>query len=89
VCDVGWSGPTCDYNPCQGQTCSGNGVCTAVGDSDWRCQCKPNYSGRTCENSCVGFGCGANFYPFGCANGGTNERVCLLGMFLVLIYCIS
>ena len=29
VCDAGWSGPTCEENPCAGKTCSGHGTCQA------------------------------------------------------------
>ena len=43
VCSSGYTGPTCDLNPCASRTCSGHGTCTAIND-DWRCVCQQGYS---------------------------------------------
>ena len=66
ICEDGWSGHLCQYNPCVSlsKTCSGHGTCVANGDSDAICECEPGYSGENCEVSCYGF-C-QNSYPFGC-----------------------
>lgn len=67
ICDEGWSGPLCQYNPCQqkGLDCSGHGTCKALGDNDAICECNAGYSGANCESSCDGLCPGT--YPFGCA----------------------
>ncbi len=67
ICHKGWSGPLCQFNPCQdsGKTCSGHGTCVAVSDLDAMCQCDPGYSGENCEKNCDDFCIGS--YPFNCA----------------------
>ena len=66
ICDDGWSGHLCQYNPCatMNKTCSGQGTCVANGDLDAVCQCDPGYSGEDCETSCEGICQG--FWPYGC-----------------------
>ncbi len=41
VCEQGWSGHLCQYNPCSvlNKTCSGNGQCVANGPLDAVCEC--------------------------------------------------
>lgn len=66
ICDEGWSGNLCQFNPCieQNLSCSGHGTCVAVGDSDAMCRCDSGYSGDNCEISCDGFCQGT--YPYNC-----------------------
>mmetsp|Transcript_20603 Transcript_20603/g.50593 ORF Transcript_20603/g.50593 Transcript_20603/m.50593 type:complete len:1472 (+) Transcript_20603:229-4644(+) len=66
ICEPGWTGPLCDYNPCtdQGRTCSGHGTCIAIGKFETQCECDPGFSGNDCESSCDGF-CPGSF-PYGC-----------------------
>mmetsp|Transcript_13603 Transcript_13603/g.20143 ORF Transcript_13603/g.20143 Transcript_13603/m.20143 type:complete len:532 (-) Transcript_13603:129-1724(-) len=70
ICDVGWSGPLCDSNPCeaQGRVCSGHGTCHAISEIDTVCICVDGYSGENCETSCDGY-CQGNggVYPYSCA----------------------
>ena len=67
ICDAGWAGPRCTFNPCleQGKTCSGNGRCLASGIYDAVCECDSGFSGDNCETSCDHV-CPGN-YPFGCS----------------------
>jgi hypothetical protein len=71
VCDEGWSGPLCQFNPCHdsGKTeaCSnsGHGTCVAMSDTEAKCVCDAGYSGEECSESCDGKCNGS--YPFGCA----------------------
>jgi hypothetical protein len=67
ICDEGWSGKLCQFNPCQnlGKTCSGKGTCIATSDNDAKCVCDAGFSGENCETSCDGFCRGA--FPYGCA----------------------
>ena len=70
ICDEGWSGPLCQYNPCESITCSGKGTCVATSDTTARCECIPGYSGedcgKSCEDQCIGE------YPYGCATSVDN-----------------
>ena len=50
ACEAGWTGPTCEANPCNGVTCNGRGSCVANGESDYTCQCKDGYYGKDCLN---------------------------------------
>ena len=54
ICDEGWSGPLCQYNPCDtlGKTCSGRGSCKVLSDTDATCICENGFSGDDCETSC-------------------------------------
>ena len=74
ICEDGWSGNLCQFNPCAtlNKTCSGNGKCVAFGDVDAVCECNDGYSGENCEVSCDGFCQGT--YPFGC-NPNLNDVV--------------
>lgn len=48
----------CFRNPCQN-----NGVCTALGFRDFKCDCSPGYHGKRCEeeiNACFGNPCHNN-----------------------------
>jgi hypothetical protein len=67
ICDAGWAGHLCTFNPCleQGKTCFGNGQCLASGIYDAVCECDPGFSGDNCETSCNDV-CPGN-YPFGCS----------------------
>jgi hypothetical protein len=67
ICDAGWAGPLCTFNPCleQGKTCSGNGQCLASGIYGAVCACDSGFSGDNCETSCDDV-CPEN-YPFGCS----------------------
>ena len=67
VCDEGWSGPLCQYNPCAtlGKTCSGHGSCIALSDTTAKCECDQGFSGDNCEVSC-GEICDGE-WPYGCA----------------------
>ena len=67
ICDEGWSGKLCQFNPCQSlsQKCSGHGTCVAIGDIDAKCLCEDGFSGESCQNSCDGFCVGV--FPYGCA----------------------
>ena len=67
VCDEGWSGPLCQYNPCANldKTCSGHGTCVALSDTSASCQCDQGFSGDNCEVSCDGVCTGE--WPYGCA----------------------
>lgn len=66
VCDEGWSGPLCTFNPCSelGLNCSGHGKCVANGVSDAFCECDTGFSGDHCETNCDGICHGS--YPYGC-----------------------
>lgn len=68
ICDEGWSGPLCTFNPCeeQGLNCSGHGKCVAVSAHEAVCECDAGYSGSNCEESCFNLCPGA--YPFGCSD---------------------
>jgi len=79
VCDAGWSGPTCESQPCRGVDCSGRGVCQATDELGWKCECRPNYAGKNCEYTCMGFGCASDSFPFGCAVPRGQQAVCLKG----------
>ena len=82
VCDDGWSGPTCDINPCiaQNKSCGDHGTCVALSDNDAHCDCELGYSGESCETSCdevcVGsypYNCNQNIagvVKYGCKSGG-------------------
>jgi hypothetical protein len=67
VCDEGWSGPLCQYNPCAttGKTCSGHGKCVALSDTSASCECDQGFSGDNCEKSCDEVCTGD--WPYGCA----------------------
>lgn len=67
ICDDGWSGPLCQYNPCiaTSKTCSGHGTCVAASDTEAKCICDAGYSGEDCTESCEDKCLGS--YPFGCA----------------------
>ena len=67
VCDEGYSGPLCQYNPCDtlGKTCSGHGTCVALSDASADCQCDQGFSGDNCEVSCDEVCSGE--WPYGCA----------------------
>jgi hypothetical protein len=67
VCDEGWSGPICQYNPCatSGKTCSGHGKCVALSDTSASCECDQGFSGENCETSCDEVCTGD--WPYGCA----------------------
>jgi hypothetical protein len=79
VCEAGWSGPACDSNPCKNVDCSGRGNCVASSETDWKCKCQPNYSGKNCNNTCINFGCYTDYYPYGCAQIPTMQTLCLKG----------
>ena len=66
ICEEGYSGNICQFNPCleKNLTCSGHGTCVAVGASDAMCRCDSGYSGDNCETSCDGFCQGS--YPYNC-----------------------
>ena len=72
ICDSGWSGPLCTFNPClgQGKTCSGNGQCVASDISTAFCECNPGFSGENCAISCNEVCPG--HYPFGCSDDIDN-----------------
>jgi hypothetical protein len=72
ICDSGWSGPLCTFNPClgQGNTCSGNGQCVASDISTAFCECNPGFSGENCAISCNEVCPG--HYPFGCSDDIDN-----------------
>ena len=74
VCSQGWTSPTCDFNPCSGESCSGHGSCETVND-DWRCTCVNGYSGRRCENDCSA--CFEITHPCGFSNDD-SVRYCFL-----------
>ena len=65
ICNDGWSGELCQFNPCLGKSCSGHGKCTATSDQDAKCLCDDGFSGESCQNSCDGI-CQGSF-PYGCA----------------------
>lgn len=46
VCDEGWSGVFCEFNPCAGVTCSDQGTCVP---NNGTCACIPGYSGVDCS----------------------------------------
>ena len=73
ICDSGWAGHLCQFNPCssQGKTCSNHGTCVASGINSATCECETGYSGENCEISCEGQ-CKGN-YPFGCAKNIPNK----------------
>merc|ERR1719183_2471317 len=77
ICDEGWSGSLCQFNPCQtlGIVCQNNGQCAATSDTSAQCTCQDGYSGDLCEKSCDGIctGNGGN-YPFGC-NPSVGEDI--------------
>ena len=72
ICDVGWSGPLCTFNPCleQAKSCSGNGQCVASNIKDAACHCDPGFSGNDCDTTCNDV-CVGN-YPFGCSDDISN-----------------
>jgi hypothetical protein len=67
ICDDGWTGPQCQYNPCKelDKSCSGNGSCVAITETEAHCQCNDGFTGENCQDSCNGICQGE--YPFGCA----------------------
>ena len=69
VCKVGWSGPVCQFNPCQtqGVSCGDHGTCVALTDTEATCECDLSWSGVDCSRTCNGY-CsgGGGVYPFGC-----------------------
>jgi hypothetical protein len=73
ICDRGWSGNLCQYNPCEtlNKSCSGHGECAANG-LDAVCECDAGYSGANCEVSCDGFCQGS--YPYNC-NPNLNDVI--------------
>jgi len=79
ICDQGWSGPTCNSNPCKDITCSNNGYCIAINENDFKCICNSNYSGKLCNQSCNNFGCATDYYPYSCASISNMQTVCLKG----------
>jgi len=67
ICDNGWSGPLCTFNPCeQEKTCSGKGKCVASSISTIFCECDLGFSGENCDIDCSDI-CLGN-YPFRCAD---------------------
>ena len=77
ICDDGWSGSRCQFNPCQtlGIVCQNNGQCVATSDTSAQCTCQAGYSGDLCEKSCDDI-CTSNgaTYPFGC-NPNVGEDI--------------
>lgn len=67
ICDLGWTGNLCQFNPCldDNRSCSNHGVCAADGPSKTKCECDNGYSGENCEISCEGVCQGT--YPFRCS----------------------
>jgi hypothetical protein len=66
ICDEGWSGPLCQFNPCLtlNKTCN-HGTCVATSDTEAKCICDAGFSGEECTESCDGVCIGT--YPYGCA----------------------
>ena len=66
ICDEGWSGSLCQYNPCEtmGLICE-HGKCIATSDSDAKCLCDDGFTGDNCDESCDGF-CQGD-WPYNCA----------------------
>ena len=81
LCDDGWSGPLCQFNPCQelGLSCGSNGVCIALSDTEAQCKCDLGYSGEYCDVSCDLL-CPGNggIYPYGC-NANLGPEIVLYG----------
>lgn len=65
ICNDGWSGKLCQFNPCFGKSCSGHGKCTATSDQDAKCLCNDGFSWESCQNSCDGIYQGS--FPYGSA----------------------
>lgn len=75
ICDEGWSGALCQYNPCEtlGKSCSGHGTCVAASDTNAKCICEPGFSGSDCEASCDGVCVGE--FPYGCSSSSKDGKV--------------
>lgn len=44
ICNDGWSGKLCQFNPCFGKSCSSHGKCTVTSDQDAKCLCNDGFS---------------------------------------------
>ena len=86
ICEDGWSGHLCQYNPCVtlNKTCSGHGTCVVFGDLDAKCECDTGYTGDDCENSCDGFCLGS--WPYGC-NPNLGEEIVLFRLYMRTYDC--
>ena len=75
-------------DPCHPQPCKNKGTCRAVGELDFRCDCPPGLTGKTCEigkptnapvfatitrRSCL--------YSWGGGGGGSSAKCCLVRIF--------
>jgi hypothetical protein len=49
-CNASFMGPFCDIlkHPCDFKPCL-NGVCEIISNTNYRCLCKPNFSGENCQ----------------------------------------
>ena len=49
-CNAGYMGPFCDIlkHPCDFNPCL-NGVCEIISTTNYKCLCKPNFSGENCH----------------------------------------
>jgi hypothetical protein len=59
-CDYGWSGATCDHDPCAGVDCGSHSTCSRNADGlGYTCPCKAGWHGATCEVDCTSGACAA------------------------------
>lgn len=74
MCKPGFTGPHCEsqlgVRVCEQSPCRNEGVCLAVTEAEYKCDCQPGWSGKNCEaniNECS---------PNPCRHGG----VCIDGI---------